>query len=168
MGIGGTRMKKGWYCAPAISRALALMMAAGAVVLDQLGQQLAQASLESGDVPQRLTPWLTLAPGASGGTEGLFLTALLVALIVAVGLWLFTTRNRMQIGPIGLLLGGVAATLGHRLQTEGSFGFLDLHAGAHHLPLLGVGEGFVLVGAVLLLLTSVAPRTYAYCEKRTD
>ena len=152
------------YCAPAISRTLALMMAGGAVALDQLSHTLIAATSDAETFPMILTPWLTIAPDSVSAGGMNIVTVALAITTIALALWLFKARNRMRIGPIGLLLGGVTANLLERIQTGSANGFIDLHSSTSHLPLLGVGDIFAIIGITLLLLTNFAPRKYAYCD----
>ena len=152
------------YCAPAISRTLALVMAGVTIALAQLSHTLIAATSDTGAFPMTLTSWLTLAPDITPASSMNIITVLLAMAIIALTIWLFKARNRMRIGPIGLLLGGVAANMLERIQTATANGFIDLHRGANHLPLLSVGDIFALIGISILLLSSFAPSKYAYCD----
>lgn len=84
-----------------------------------------------------LAPWL--------------LTALALAIAVALVVWLARAETRLQAFAIGLIIGGALGNVIDRVRFGAVADFLDFHAAGYHWPAFNAADSAITVGVVLLL-----------------
>ena len=152
-------------------RALGLAIAILTYGIDQLSKALIVHTI---DLPGRasieLLPIFRLIWVENHGISMGFLTAgsaqdrwLLVALTgaiaVAVILWLWRERNRLDAGALGLVLGGALGNITDRVRLGYVADFLNLHFGdLSPFMVFNVADAAITVGVLLLVLRALLTR----------
>ncbi len=145
---------------------LALPVAGGVLVLDQLSKLLIERFFV---LHQELVllPFLSLQltynTGAAfsllhdaGGWQRGFLSAVSIAIMVWLGVWIhrLTSAERRLLWPLALILGGAAGNLVDRLSTGAVTDFIVLHYRGWHWPTFNVADAAISLGVVVLILVS--------------
>jgi signal peptidase II len=147
--------------------ALGLGTAGAVIVLDQLSKWAILALLDQAIV---VTPFLNLVVVWNRGVSfGMFdsasahapwlLSALAVAVVVALVLWLRRVDHPLPGIALGLIIGGALGNVIDRVRFGAVVDFLDFHALDYHWPAFNVADTAICVGAGLLLVDGLlAPR----------
>ena len=151
---------------------LGLMAAVLVTALDQLSKWMI---LEIVMQPPRIipvTPFFNLVlvwnRGVSFGFLGQqssewlpwLLTALALAIVVALVWWLRRVTNGLMVLAISLVVGGALGNVVDRLRFGAVVDFLDFHAAGVHWPAFNAADSAITVGAVLILYDAIfADRT---------
>lgn len=109
------------------------------------------------------TPFLNLVFWRNPGvTFGLFdghgelgrwiLTALALAITVALAIWLRRTERRLGAVALGLVMGGALGNVVDRVRVGAVTDFIDLHLAGRHWPAFNIADVAVVTGVVILLL----------------
>lgn len=143
-------------------RAIALLTTVLVVSLDQLTKQIAVVAFMPGDaIP--ITPFLNMRLGFNEGVAfGLFadwfsgrpmaLAAVTMALILALGAWLWRTSERSHALALGAVIGGGLSNIIDRLHTGAVVDFIDFHAWGYHWPAFNVADAAILCGVAIIFL----------------
>ena len=83
------------------------------------------------------------------------LSALALAIVAALAVWLRRTDRLLVAAALGLVIGGALGNVADRLQFGAVRDFLDFHAAGYHWPAFNVADACITVGAVLLVLDSL-------------
>jgi signal peptidase II len=147
--------------------ALGLGTAGAVIILDQLSKWAILALLEQAIA---VTPFLNLVVVWNRGVSfGMFdsasahapwlLSALAVAVVVALVLWLRRVDHPLPGIALGLIIGGALGNVLDRVRYGAVIDFLDVHALGYHWPAFNVADSAICVGAALLLVDGLlAPR----------
>ena len=155
---------------------LGLPVAAAIVAADQVSKWAVRDALWD---PQRrieVTSFFNLVPVQNKGISfGLFqsegagtwaIVGLALAISVALGVWLYRTRDRWPAWALGLVIGGAIGNVIDRLRLGWVIDFLDFHGGGYHWPAFNLADSAISVGVVMLVVHSflMKPRK----EPRSD
>lgn len=91
--------------------------------------------LLGGDSPWR--PWL--------------LSAMAVAIVVALFVWLYREPSKAMALAVGLVSGGALGNVVDRLFRPGVVDFLDFHVAGYHWPAFNLADSTITLGVVVLL-----------------
>ena len=86
------------------------------------------------------------------------LSALVIAIVAALQLWLWRGANTLVALGIGLICGGALGNLTDRLRWGAVRDFLDFHWGAIHFWAFNLADSAVFVGVMLLITESLLAR----------
>lgn len=146
---------------------LALPVAGGVLVLDQLSKLLIERTFA---LHQELVllPFLsfqlTYNTGAAfsllhdaGGWQRGFLSAVSVAVMVWLGVWIhrLAPAERRLLWSLSLILGGAAGNLVDRLSTGAVTDFIVLHYRGWHWPTFNLADAAISLGVVALIFLSL-------------
>lgn len=93
---------------------------------------------------------------SSASTYGpLLLTGLALAIVLALGVWLYKAETRVSALALGLIIGGAIGNVVDRVQFGAVVDFLDFHLMGYHWPAFNVADAGICVGAVMLILESL-------------
>ncbi len=84
-----------------------------------------------------------------------FLTALALAIVLALLFWLWRAENRIQALAIGLVIGGAVGNVVDRLRFGAVADFLDFHWAGYHFPAFNLADSAISVGVALLLFDAL-------------
>ena len=90
-------------------------------------------------------------------TRGLIVFSILAIAVVAGLLWKSGSHLTITTVALSLVLGGAGGNLWDRLTKGTVTDFLDFYIGDHHWPPFNVADSAIVVGAILLILTILAP-----------
>lgn len=143
-------------------QAIGIGVALAAVALDQATKWLVTTLyVPPGGV--ELAPFLNLVFWRNPGvTFGLFdghgeigrwlLSALAVAITLALAIWLRRAERRMLAAGLGLIIGGALGNVVDRLRVGAVTDFIDLHVAGRHWPAFNLADVAVVTGIAILLL----------------
>ena len=81
-----------------------------------------------------------------------------IAIIVALGVWLYRADRLRVAAALGLIIGGAIGNLVDRLSFGAVTDFLDFHAWGNHWPAFNLADSGITVGAIVLILDSLFVR----------
>ena len=99
--------------------------------------------------------------GFFGGSEGFArwsLTALALAIVVGLAVWLWRAETRPLAIGIGLVMGGALGNVIDRVARGAVVDFLDFHAFDRHWPAFNVADSAIVVGVLVLLADGLFAR----------
>jgi signal peptidase II len=82
------------------------------------------------------------------------LSALALAVVAGLLIWLARDQRLWMAVPIGLITGGALSNIVDRLRHGGVTDFLDFHVAGYHWPAFNLADAAIFVGVALLLLVS--------------
>jgi len=85
----------------------------------------------------------------------LLLTGLALAIVLALGVWLYKVETRFSALALGLIIGGAIGNVIDRVQFGAVVDFLDFHLMGYHWPAFNVADSAICVGAAMLILESL-------------
>ena len=152
---------------PPLTRA-GLILAVGTIVADQASKWLLQDMLlKQGTVEvipgffNLVMVWNTgISFGMLGGGGMLppwVLSAIAVAICIALFLWLRAARSRWTAWAIGLVIGGAIGNVVDRARWGAVFDFADFYIGRWHWPAFNVADAAIVIGVLALLVESLMP-----------
>ena len=120
-------------------------------------------------VPPRVievTPFFNLVLGWNRGVSfGMFntasvygpwlLTGLAMAIVTALGIWLWRADSKWVACALGLVIGGAIGNVVDRVRFGAVVDFLDVHAFGYHWPAFNVADSAIFIGAAILILESL-------------
>lgn len=138
------------------------------IVIDQITKQLVVKYFALYD-SMHLLSWLNLTlmhnTGAAfsifrGATPWLFV-ALSVGVAVAILIWLrrHPHDNRLMAAALALVLGGALGNAIDRATRGFVVDFVDFHIGAWHYPAFNMADTAICIGAALLVIDMLRPRS---------
>ncbi|MBV9834787.1 MAG: signal peptidase II [Alphaproteobacteria bacterium] len=145
-----------------------LILAAITIVADQASKWLLQGMLlERGTVEvipglfNLVMVWNTgISFGMLGGAGVLppwALSAIAVAICIALFFWLRAARSRWTAWAIGLVIGGAIGNVVDRARWGAVFDFADFYIGRWHWPAFNVADAAIVIGVLMLLGESLMP-----------
>lgn len=94
------------------------------------------------------------------GWVGILVLSLLALTIVGFLFnWLRHEKNRYMQAALGMIIGGALGNVIDRVRLGAVFDFLDFHIGVHHWPAFNVADSFICIGAVMIIVYSIAVKT---------
>lgn len=150
-----------------------LWLSLGVITLDQITKQLVVTHLSLYD-SIHLLDFLNLTymhnTGAAfsllQGAPRILFIGLGVAVSVGIMVWLHMhpTRDRLVAVALSLILGGALGNVIDRAARGYVIDFIDFHVGVWHWPAFNVADSAVTIGAAILILEALWPRTRAHTE----
>ncbi len=147
-----------------ISRKLKILLptAAAIVVLDQATKAVLSRYLYEGQILEVIPGFFSLVyfknPGAAFGiftdggiTRTLFLVAVAVVALFAIGLLLKQSRDPGASFALSMIAGGAIGNLIDRIRFGSVVDFLDFHLGRFHWPAFNVADSAITVGVALTI-----------------
>ncbi|MBM3620505.1 MAG: signal peptidase II [Alphaproteobacteria bacterium] len=95
--------------------------------------------------------------GGAGALPPWALSAVAVAICVALFFWLRAARSRWTAWAIGLVIGGAIGNVIDRARWGAVFDFADFYIGRWHWPAFNVADAAIVVGVLALLAESLMP-----------
>ena len=83
------------------------------------------------------------------------LSAVAIAVCVALFIWLRRTDRALTAWGIGLVMGGAIGNVIDRARWGAVFDFADFHVGRWHWPAFNVADSAIVVGVALMLIDSL-------------
>lgn len=83
------------------------------------------------------------------------LTGLALAIVLALGIWLYKAETRITALALGLIIGGALGNVIDRVQFGAVVDFLDFHVMGYHWPAFNVADSGICIGATMLILESL-------------
>jgi signal peptidase II len=149
---------------------LGLAVAAGALALDQLTKVfllkgLGLAAMGEG-ASYRIAPFFNIIMAWNRGVSfGLFpaesvagrviLAGFSLAVVTALGVWLFRTTDRLVAVGVGMIIGGALGNVVDRLRFGAVADFFDFHAFGYHWYVFNVADAAIVIGVGLLVFESL-------------
>ncbi|MBF0373705.1 MAG: signal peptidase II [Alphaproteobacteria bacterium] len=90
-----------------------------------------------------------------GSWNAIALSAVALAVVVALLFWLRQVRDWMVTLALGLVIGGALGNVIDRLRWGAVADFLDFHVGGMHWPAFNVADGAITIGAALLVVDAL-------------
>jgi signal peptidase II len=145
---------------------LGLIVSIVVIVLDQLSKWWMADRVLADGRSIKLTSFFDLVVVWNKGVSfGLFsrdwagapwaLSAVAVAVVVLLGIWLARQRHALAAGAIGAIIGGAVANVIDRARFGAVFDFIDLHYAGWHWPAFNLADSAISVGVVVLLVDSL-------------
>lgn len=141
---------------------LALGFAAFAILLDQFSKWVILTQVMQPPRVIEVTGFFNLVLGFNRGVSfGLFssnsawtqwiLSALALAVVVGLLVWLRGYPGRFPAVGIGLIVGGAIGNVIDRVRLGGVVDFLDFYVAGWHWPAFNLGDSSIFVGVALLI-----------------
>lgn len=93
-----------------------------------------------------------------GPWNALALSALSVAIVIGLLVWLGKAQGRLISLALGAIIGGALGNVIDRVRWGAVADFLDVHAFGWHWPAFNLADSAITVGAILLILDSLFSR----------
>ena len=145
----------------------AMVLVVVTLVLDQISKELVLGYLlKTGQVVPVFDGFFRLVvvwnKGVSFGLRGgdkawapRILSAVAVAVCIALFIWLRRTDRPLHGWGIGLVIGGAIGNVIDRARWGAVFDFADFHIGQWHWPAFNVADSAIVVGVGLMLIDSL-------------
>jgi len=146
-----------------------LILAAITIVADQASKWLLQGMLLKQSTIEVIPGFFNLVMvwnrgisfGMFGGGGGAIppwvLSAVAVAICIALFFWLRAARSRWTASAIGLVIGGAIGNVVDRARWGAVFDFADFYIGRWHWPAFNVADAAIVIGVLMLLGESLMP-----------
>ena len=142
---------------------LALAIAAAVLASDQLTKWLLVELVMQPPRIVELTSFLNLVLvrnsgvsfgifGGAGSWTAWVLSALALAIVTGLVVWLRRHDGRMPAVGVGLICGGALGNVVDRLRHGAVVDFTDVHAGAWHWPAFNLADSAISVGVAVLIV----------------
>jgi len=146
-------------------RGLALLLAILALALDQYSKWLILTILSGHNGPAiEATPFFNIVlvrnSGISfgmfaGERQPLLLTAVSVAVVITLLIWLMKNSSKLVAMALGSVIGGAIGNMIDRVRFGAVTDFLDFHLGVYHWPAFNIADSCIFIGVVLLCMGSM-------------
>lgn len=90
-----------------------------------------------------------------GPWNAVALSAVALAVVVALLFWMRQARDRMVVSALGLVIGGALGNVIDRLRWGAVADFLDFHLSGMHWPAFNVADAAITIGALLLIVDAL-------------
>ncbi len=151
---------------PGRLRWLGLGLAFATMALDQLTKWWIVNFVMNPPSVIEVTPFFNLVLGLNRGVSfGMFssdsnlsrwlLTALALAIVCALAVWLWRAEKPWLAVALGLIIGGAIGNVIDRAMVGAVVDFLDFHAADYHWPAFNVADMGITCGAAVLIWDSV-------------
>ena len=151
---------------PGRLRRLGLGLAFATIALDQLTKWWIVNFVMNPPNVIEVTPFFNLVLGLNRGVSfGMFssdsnlsrwlLTALALAIVCALAVWLWRAEKPWLAVALGLIIGGAIGNVIDRAMVGAVVDFLDFHAADYHWPAFNVADMAITCGAAVLIWDSV-------------
>ncbi len=145
---------------------IGLIIAVIAAALDQISKLWILNGVMAPPRVIEVTPFFNLVLAWNKGVSfGMFstdsvygpwlLTGLAIAIVIALGIWLWRVDTKWVACALGLVIGGAIGNVVDRVRFGAVVDFLDVHAFGYHWPAFNVADSAICVGAVILILESL-------------
>ena len=136
------------------------------LILDQLSKVWILQSVMQPPRVIEITPFFNIVLAWNRGVSfGMFnqasdygphlLTALALAIVAALSVWLYKAEARFTVLSLGLIIGGALGNVIDRVRFGAVVDFLDFHAMGYHWPAFNVADAAICIGAAMLVLESL-------------
>jgi len=96
--------------------------------------------------------------GGLGGFGWVLLAAIAVAVVVALGVWLWRSEHLVKSLAIGAIMGGAAGNVLDRLRYGAVVDFIQAHIGVYSFYVFNVGDSAIVCGVGVLMFESLLRR----------
>jgi signal peptidase II len=145
-----------------------LILAAITIVADQASKWLLQDALLRQGTIEVIPGFFNLVMvwnrgisfgmlGGGGALPPWLLSAVAVAICIALFFWLRAARSRWTAWAIGLVIGGAIGNVVDRARWGAVLDFADVYKGRRHWPAFNVADAAIVVGVLALLAESLMP-----------
>lgn len=97
----------------------------------------------------------------SGRWNALILSALALAVVIALGVWLHRAESRLTAIALGAIGGGAVGNIVDRVRFGAVVDFIDAHIGAWHWYVFNVADAAIVCGVAALILDGLLRRGVA-------
>jgi signal peptidase II len=143
-----------------------LLFSLAIIVADQLSKILVMNTLLAGAKPVVVLPFFNMVVVWNRGVSfGLFshewagapwvLSALAVAIVVLLCIWLTRAQRRLTALAIGAIIGGAIGNVIDRARFGAVYDFIDLHYAGWHWPAFNLADSAITLGVAALLVDSL-------------
>ncbi len=87
--------------------------------------------------------------------QPLLLSAVAVAIVCVLLIWLAKSHDKLLTWGIGLIIGGAIGNIIDRLRFGAVVDFLDFHAFGFHWPAFNIADSCIFIGVVVLCIQSM-------------
>jgi signal peptidase II len=95
------------------------------------------------------------------------LAAVALAVVVALGMWLYRAESRVVALALGTIAGGAIGNVADRLRYGAVVDFIDAHVGGWHWYVFNVADAAIVCGVATLVIESQWPRRAPRTEGHT-
>ncbi len=145
---------------------LGLLFSLALVIADQITKWLVMAYVLPDGKAVTLTGFLNLVVVWNRGVSfGMFahdwggapwvLSALAVAIVALLCIWLTRAQRRLTAWAIGAVIGGAIGNVIDRARFGAVYDFVDLHYAGWHWPAFNLADSAITVGVIVLLVDSL-------------
>jgi len=145
---------------------ISLLFSIVLIVADQVSKWLVMAQVLADGRSVIVTPFLNLVVVWNRGVSfGLFnhdwggapwvLSALAVAIVVLLCLWVTRAKRRLTAYAIGAIIGGAIGNVVDRARFGAVYDFVDLHYAGWHWPAFNLADSAITLGVAALLVDSL-------------
>lgn len=85
------------------------------------------------------------------------LVGLTLAIVAVLAAWLMKSKDNLQAGALGLVIGGALGNALDRVRFGAVADFFDFYVGDFHWPAFNLADSAIVIGVGLLLLHSMLP-----------
>ncbi len=146
-----------------------LLIALGILVADQISKLYFLDLMQRNPAGIEVTSFFNLVMVWNTGVSfGLFsedsasrswtLIAVSLAVMVWLGIWLWRNQSGPVAVALGMIIGGAFGNVIDRYRFGAVFDFLDFHAFGYHWPAFNVADSAIVLGVGLLLLDGFRPQ----------
>jgi len=96
--------------------------------------------------------------GGLGGFGWVLLAAVAVAVVAALGVWLWRSEHLVKTLAIGAIMGGAAGNVLDRLRYGAVVDFIQAHIGVYSFYVFNVADSAIVCGVSVLMLESLLRR----------
>ena len=143
-----------------------LLFSLAIIVADQISKWLVMAYVLPGGKSITVTGFLNMVVVWNRGVSfGLFshdwagapwvLSALAVAIVVLLCLWLTRSKGRLTALSLGAIIGGAIGNVIDRARFGAVYDFVDVHYAGWHWPAFNLADSAITLGVVALLVDSL-------------
>lgn len=146
-----------------------LIVSAAVLAADQVTKWLILSTVMQPPRIIPVTPFFNLVLGWNRGVSfgmlnseadlsAWLLPLAVIAITVALGVWLYRSDRPRVAVALGLIIGGAIGNLVDRVRYGAVLDFLDFHAAGFHWPAFNLADSGITVGAIVLILDSLFVR----------
>lgn len=146
-----------------------LIVSAAVLAADQVTKWLILSTVMQPPRIIPVTPFFNLVLGWNRGVSfgmlnseadlsAWLLPLAVIAITVALGVWLYRSDRPRVAAALGLIIGGAIGNLVDRVRYGAVLDFLDFHAAGFHWPAFNLADSGITVGAIVLILDSLFVR----------
>ena len=129
------------------------------IILDQIIKWQVVQNIQPGSAIEVIPSFFYITNYSNTGAawsilqnQRIFLTIVPSIVIIVIGYFFFTTKDRLLRFPLACILGGAMGNLIDRMIKGSVTDFLEFHFGTYVFPIFNVADSFVVIGSILLCI----------------